>query len=57
MPNLTWGVEDLEVTSEYIRGLKDAYRTVIAIINDNLQLGANDVKVIVERQLWLEENN
>ena len=51
------GVEDIEITSDYVRGIKAAYRTVISIINENPLLSKNDIKLMVERQLMIEENN
>ena len=51
------GVEDNEINNDYVRGVKDAYRTVIAIINENPLCSKNDIKFIVERQLMIEENN
>lgn len=51
------GVEELEITADYIRGLKAGYRNVIEIIQENPLLSKNDIKLIVERQLMIEENN
>lgn len=54
---MTSGIEEIEVNSDYIRGLKDAYRTLIDIITENTLLSNSDIKLIVERQLIIEENN
>ncbi len=45
------GVKDEDINLDYIRGLKEAYRTVLSIIEENPLLSKNDIKVLVERQL------
>jgi hypothetical protein len=50
-------MEDELINNDYLRGLKEAYRTVIGIIKENPLLSKNDVLILVERQLRLEENN
>lgn len=54
---MTPGIEMIEISPEYLRGIKDAYRTVLAILKENPLLSNSDIKLIVERQLMLEENN
>lgn len=54
---MTTGLEDLDITPDFLRGIKVAYRTVIGIIEDNPELTSNEIKAIFERQLSLEENN
>jgi hypothetical protein len=51
------GVEEIKISDDYLRGIKTAYRTIIAIIEENPLLSKNDIKLIVERQLTIEENN
>lgn len=46
-----------EINLDYIRGAKDAYRTVMDLIEENKILSKNDILIMIERQFHIEENN